>query len=69
MKEEAKTAEVQLALSPDPSAVPRALRALGEFEGRLSAEEMEDLRLLVGELVTNALLHAGLGSGDESSWA
>ena len=33
----------------------------------MSAEELQDVRLLVGELVTNAIRHAGLGPEEEIS--
>ena len=51
--------EVDLACDPDSAAEAR--RALGEFAGRLPPDRLEDARLLVSELVTNAIRHAGLG--------
>jgi anti-sigma regulatory factor (Ser/Thr protein kinase) len=53
--------EVDLACDPDSAAEAR--RALGEFAGRLAPDRLEDARLLVSELVTNAIRHAGLGDG------
>src|SRR6185312_13963995 len=50
--------EVDLACDPDSAAEAR--RALGEFAGKLSPDRLEDARLLVSELVTNAIRHAGL---------
>jgi anti-sigma regulatory factor (Ser/Thr protein kinase) len=44
---------------PSTAAAPaRARGALGELSGRVSARRLEDLRLLVSELVTNAVRHA-----------
>jgi anti-sigma B factor antagonist len=51
-------------LTPSAEAVPRALEAIDGLAGRLSREELEEVRLLVAELVTNSVLHAGLGPGD-----
>ena len=51
--------EVELACDPDSAAAAR--RALGEFAADLSPDRLEDARLLVSELVTNAVRHAGLG--------
>ena len=54
--------EVQLARDPDSAAEAR--RALGEVADHLSPRRLEDARLLVSELVTNAIRHAGLGDDD-----
>ena len=54
--------EVQLARDPDSAAEAR--RALGEVSDHLSPRRLEDARLLVSELVTNAIRHAGLDHGD-----
>ena len=52
-------------------ALPRALesaatarQAVGELSDQLPEEVLGDVRLLVSELVTNALRHAGLGDND-----
>ena len=51
------TIDGELACSP---AAPAAARgALDGFEGRISPDRMRDVRLLVSELVTNAVRHAG----------
>jgi anti-sigma regulatory factor (Ser/Thr protein kinase) len=50
--------EVDLARDPDSAAEAR--RALGEVSDHLSPRRLEDARLLVSELVTNAIRHAGL---------
>ena len=54
--------EVDLAREPDSAAEAR--RALGELSDHLSPRRLEDARLLVSELVTNAIRHAGLGDHD-----
>lgn len=38
--------------------------ALGAVAAHIPAQEFDDLRLLVTELVTNSLRHGGLGAGD-----
>jgi anti-sigma regulatory factor (Ser/Thr protein kinase) len=50
--------EVDLARDPDSPAEAR--RALGEVSDHLSPRRLEDAQLLVSELVTNAIRHAGL---------
>jgi anti-sigma regulatory factor (Ser/Thr protein kinase) len=54
--------EVDLVRDPDSAAEAR--RALGEVSDHLSPRRLEDARLLVSELVTNAILHAGLDDDD-----
>jgi anti-sigma regulatory factor (Ser/Thr protein kinase) len=54
--------EIDLARDPDSAAEAR--RALGEVSDHLSPRRLEDARLLVSELVTNAIRHAGLGADD-----
>jgi anti-sigma regulatory factor (Ser/Thr protein kinase) len=54
--------EVELAHDPDSAAEAR--RALGEVSDHLSPRRLEDARLLVSELVTNAIRHAALVDGD-----
>jgi anti-sigma regulatory factor (Ser/Thr protein kinase) len=54
--------EVDLALDPDSAAEAR--RALGEVSDHLTPRKLEDARLLVSELVTNAIRHAGLDDDD-----
>jgi anti-sigma regulatory factor (Ser/Thr protein kinase) len=54
--------EVDLARDPDSAAEAR--RALGEVSDHLSPRRLEDARLLVSELVTNAIRHAGLEDDD-----
>jgi anti-sigma regulatory factor (Ser/Thr protein kinase) len=51
-------------LTRDPDSPAEARRALGEVSDHLSPRRLEDARLLVSELVTNAIRHAGLADGD-----
>jgi anti-sigma regulatory factor (Ser/Thr protein kinase) len=44
--------------------VPRARAALDELLEAVGPDRLEDLRLVVSELVTNSVRHAGLGQGD-----
>jgi anti-sigma regulatory factor (Ser/Thr protein kinase) len=53
--------ELELASSIDAAAEAR--RAIDGAGGELSAARMRDVRLLVSELVTNAVRHAGLVAG------
>ena len=46
-------------LPSNPSAPAQARGALDQISGRITAERMRDVRLLVSELVTNAVRHAG----------
>jgi anti-sigma regulatory factor (Ser/Thr protein kinase) len=52
---------IDLKFRPTPGAVPDARRALDALDEQVSAQTLEDLRLLVSELVTNSVRHAGLG--------
>jgi anti-sigma regulatory factor (Ser/Thr protein kinase) len=51
-------------LRRDPDSAAEARRALGEVSDHLSPRRLEDARLLVSELVTNAIRHAGLDDDD-----
>jgi anti-sigma regulatory factor (Ser/Thr protein kinase) len=53
--------EIELASSIDAAAEAR--RALVGVAGELSAARMRDVQLLVSELVTNAVRHAGIAAG------
>lgn len=55
----------EVALARDPDSAAEARRALGEVSDHLSPRRLEDARLLVSELVTNAIRHAGLNDDDE----
>ena len=54
--------ERRLAVSPEAAAEAR--QALDDLAGEISDGRMRDVRLLVSELVTNAVRHADLGAGD-----
>src|SRR5512133_2035803 len=47
-----------------PESVATARRAFAQIDG-LPEHREEDLALVISELVTNAIRHAGLGSDDE----
>jgi len=51
---------IDLKLRPTPGAVPDARRALDALDEEVSGRTLDDLRLLVSELVTNSVRHAGL---------
>ncbi len=57
---------MSLRLKSTPEAAGVARRALGgSLDAVIGAERGSDARLAVSELVTNAVRHGGLGSGDE----
>lgn len=58
------TEQIELQLSPSRIAPAAARGALGPLQRALDEETLESTRLMVTELVTNAVLHAGLRSGD-----
>ena len=53
-------AEVSKEIMPGPGAAAEARRALEELNDLLPPEKLENVRLLVSELVTNSILHAGV---------
>lgn len=55
---------LDLDLESSPEAAAAARIALERLSERLPASRLRDLRLLVSELVTNAVRHAGLARGD-----
>jgi anti-sigma regulatory factor (Ser/Thr protein kinase) len=55
---------VDLTLPAGPEAPLRARRSLWELHSVLDPRVFQDLRLLVSELVTNSLRHAGLSARD-----
>jgi len=55
--------ELTLELPSAPEAARTARRAIGALRAGLDPEEMGIMRLLVTELVTNSVRHAGLESG------
>jgi anti-sigma regulatory factor (Ser/Thr protein kinase) len=54
---------LDLELSSSVDAAAEARRALARVDGELPERRMRDVRLLVSELVTNAVRHAGIGQG------
>jgi anti-sigma regulatory factor (Ser/Thr protein kinase) len=57
-------ASLGLELMCGPGAVPAARRAIAGLAGHVGIGVLGDLRLLVSELVTNSVRHAGLNSDD-----
>lgn len=55
---------VDLELEGTADAAAAARRALDRFTDRVPEQRMRDVRLLVSELVTNAVRHAGLSADD-----
>jgi anti-sigma regulatory factor (Ser/Thr protein kinase) len=60
-------AEIDLRLAPEPEVVTTARHALDQLTDLLAPEKLEDVRLVVSELVTNSILHAGLSADDQIS--
>lgn len=57
-------AEINITLTASPEAVGRARHALDGLASMIGRPLLEDLRLMVSELVTNSVRHAGLGRED-----
>jgi anti-sigma regulatory factor (Ser/Thr protein kinase) len=55
---------LELELPSGLDAAAEARRALDRVGDELPASRLRDVRLLVSELVTNAVRHAGIGHGD-----
>jgi anti-sigma regulatory factor (Ser/Thr protein kinase) len=55
---------VELELPVSPEAASEARHALDDVAGELTDGRLRDVRLLVSELVTNAVRHANLETGD-----
>jgi anti-sigma regulatory factor (Ser/Thr protein kinase) len=55
---------VDLELDGTPEAAATARQALDDLSDRVPERRLRDVRLLVSELVTNAVRHAGLNAGD-----
>jgi len=56
--------EIVRVLDAAPTAPAEARLSLGALRRAIPSRQLEDLRLVVSELVTNAVLHAGLRVGD-----
>jgi anti-sigma regulatory factor (Ser/Thr protein kinase) len=54
---------IQVDLEPGPAAAAEARAALTVLDGRLAADTLDDIRLLVSELVTNSVRHSGATRG------
>ena len=54
-----------LKLPHEPDSIPKARRELERLSGDLDELTMRNTRLLVSELVTNAIRHVPAGEGDE----
>lgn len=61
---ETSEAWLTMLLPVRPTAASRARHALDGLKKRLDAETLDTLRLLVSEVVTNSIRHAGLTRGD-----
>jgi anti-sigma regulatory factor (Ser/Thr protein kinase) len=61
--------QIDLRLTPNPEAVLAARHSLDRLDGVLSPEKLEDVRLVVSELVTNSVRHAGLSADKQISLA
>ena len=56
--------EIAVALPAVPESIPRAREILESLRGKLEESVLDDLRLIVSELVTNSIRHAGLRTSD-----
>jgi anti-sigma regulatory factor (Ser/Thr protein kinase) len=54
-----RSATIQIDLDSGPGAAAEARAALSLLEGRADPDSLDDVRLLVSELVTNSVRHAG----------
>ncbi len=61
--------QIDLRLTPNPEAALAARHSLDRLEGHLLPEKLEDVRLVVSELVTNSVRHAGLSPDERISLA
>jgi anti-sigma regulatory factor (Ser/Thr protein kinase) len=59
--------EIDLSLPPKPEVVTTARHALDKLMDLLPPAKLENVRLVVSELVTNSILHAGLSPDDRIS--
>ena len=61
--------QIDLRLAPNSESVLAARHSLDRLEGHLLPEKLEDVRLVVSELVTNSVRHAGLSPDERISLA
>ena len=59
--------QIDLRLTPNSEAILTARHSLDRLENVLPSEKLEDVRLIVSELVTNSVRHAGLSPDEEIS--
>ncbi len=59
--------QIDLKLTPSPDSALSARHSLDRLEPLLSPAMLEDVRLVVSELVTNSVRHAGLSPDDQIS--
>jgi anti-sigma regulatory factor (Ser/Thr protein kinase) len=59
------TTELSTSFAGGPYAAVAARRALGGLRGQVSRERLEDVCLLVSELVTNGVRHAGADEDED----
>jgi anti-sigma regulatory factor (Ser/Thr protein kinase) len=62
-----KKAEIDLRFAPEPRVVSTARHALDRLESLLPSEKLEEVRMVVSELMSNSILHAGLSPNDRIS--
>ena len=55
---------IDLTLAAGPAAASEARKSLKAIAGKVSQDKFEDIRLLVSELVTNSVRHAGFAVED-----
>ena len=60
-------AKIDVKLAPEPEVVTTARHALDRLANLLPSEKLEDVRLMVSELVTNSVRHAGLPPNEQIS--
>ena len=60
---------IDLRLSPEPEAALSARHSLDRLENLLPPARLEDVRLLVSELVTNSVRHAGLSAEEQITFS
>ena len=56
--------DLSLLLPAEPSSIPRARHAVERLSGAVEDDLLQNLRLLVSEVVTNSVRHAGLSPTD-----
>ena len=59
--------QIDMRLTPNPEAALAARRCLHRLGTVLPSEKLEDVRLVVSELVTNSVRHAGLSPDEQIS--